>query len=158
MSFNSFYSQMIYLDIYQKLATLPELSSWERLKMTFQIARCSENIRSEILTYLDDQTPSDFELNLQFQDPKTGELRNSTVTVRDVEQKLHIDTLPALLYMDWIRREPRRAAIYMRRIDSIELPSPEKLRAHIDPELLEAADKVYAQEQQADEQLLRSAN
>ena len=151
MSFNSFYSQMIYLDIYQKLATLPELSSWERLKMT-------ENIRSEILTYLDDQTPSDFELNLQFQDPKTGELRNSTVMVRDVEQKLHIDTLPALLYMDWIRREPRRAAIYTRRIDSIELPSPEKLRAHIDPELLEAADKVYAQEQQADEQLLRSAN
>ena len=60
---------MIYLDIYQKLATLPELSSWERLKMTFQIARCSENIRSEIMTYLDDQNPSDFELNLQFQDP-----------------------------------------------------------------------------------------
>ena len=147
---------MIYFDIYKKLAVLSDLKSWQRLKMTFSIARCSDSIRSEILKYLDEQTSSDFELQLQFLDPATGTLRDSTISVRDVEQKLHIGTLPALLYMDWIRREPRRAAAYTRRIDTIQLPSLEKLRAHIDPDLLADADKVYAKEQQEKENLLKT--
>ena len=147
---------MIYFDIYKKLAVLSDLKSWQRLKMTFNIARCSDSIRSEILKYLDEQTSSDFELQLQFLDPATGTLRDSTISVRDVEQKLHIGTLPALLYMDWIRREPRRAAAYTRRIDTIQLPSLEKLRAHIDPDLLADDDKVYAKEQQEKENLLKT--
>ena len=138
---------MKYLDIYRKLSEHNSMSLFSLLKMTYSVAKCSEDIRSEILQYIDEGINPNYSMTLEFIDPKTKTIKKSTISSRMIEEKLHLDPFPALLYMDWIRREPRRAALFTGRIDSVILPDRNELRSQIDPEILKAADKLQREQE-----------
>lgn len=146
---------MKYLKIYNKLADVmisdnETMPVWQRLKLTFRIAKCSPTIQEEIYNYLDTQEQPEYSLNLTFEDPKTHELKEVTVACRDVQNKLNLQAIPALLYMDWLRREPEQASVFVLRKDDLPQIPADKLRAHIDPELLAKADKVRKEKEQSD--------
>lgn len=133
---------MTYLDLYNKLESVQGLTQWNRFMTTFKIARCSDAIRNEIIYFLESEALSNYALELQFTDEVTGKMRNETITCKMVQERLGLEPLPALLYMDWLRRDPRRASLFTGKIDAVLLGSVEDVRAHIDPELLKKADEV----------------
>lgn len=137
---------MTYLDLYNKLKSVQGLTQWSRFMTTFKIARCSDAIRNEIINFLESEAPSNYALELQFTDEATGKMRNETITSGMVQEKLGLEPLPALLYMDWLRRDSRRASLFTGKIDTVLLGSVEDVRAHIDPELLRKADEVRKNE------------
>lgn len=137
---------MTYLDLYNKLESVQGLTQWSRFMTTFKIARCSDAIRNEIIHFLESEAPSNYALELHFTDTITGKMRNETITCTMVQEKLGLEPLPALLYMDWLRRDSRRASLFTDKIDAVLLESVEDIRAHIDPELLKKADEVRKNE------------
>lgn len=145
---------MTYLDLYNKLKSVNGLTQWNRLMTTFKIARCSDAIRNEIICFLESEAPSNYALELQFMDTVTGKMRKETITCGMVQEKLGLEPLPALLYMDWLRRDSRRASLFTGKIDVVILGSVEDVRAHIDPELLKKADEVRKNESKKMEEAL----
>lgn len=149
---------MTYLEIYSKLAVVEDMPRWYRIKLTLRITRCSSTIIEEIVRYLDTQEQPDYSLRLSFVDPKTKEVKETAVSCQDVQNKLFLQPLPALLYMDWLRRHPRQAsALLMVRKDNLPQIPVEELRARIDPDLLAKADKVREKQAQEDLQVIESA-
>lgn len=138
---------MNYLKIYNQLADVQlsdntAMPAWQRIKLTFSIAKCSPLIQEEICKYLETQEQPEYVLTLTFKDPKTQQIKNTVVSCSDVQSKLRLQPLPALLYMDWLRREPEQAAAFIVRKDDLSQMSRDKIRAHIDPELLAKVDKA----------------
>lgn len=138
---------MNYIYIYNRLATVDidsntQLSAWQRLMLTFRIAKCSPTIKEEIFNYLDTQRQPEYSLTLTFKDRRTGETKTTEVSCHDVQNKMQMQPLPALLYMDWLRREPEQASVFVVHKDNILTVPTELIRAHVDPELLAKADKA----------------
>lgn len=138
---------MKYLDIYKKLADVRlsennELTNWQRIQLTFKIAKCSSTIQEEIVKYLNTMEQPEYSLTLTFQDSKTNQPKRTVVSCIDIQNKMKLQPLPALLYMDWLRREPEQAAFFIVRKDDIINMSRDEVRSHIDPALLAKADKV----------------
>lgn len=148
---------MTYLEIYNKLAVVEDMPRWYRIKLTLRIAYCSSAIIEEIVRYLDTQEQPEYLLRLSFVDPKTKEPKESVISCQDVQEKLLLQPLPALLYMDWLRRHPRQAAaLLMVRKDNLPQMPIEKLRARIDPALLAKADKMRNKQEQEDLQVIEN--
>lgn len=146
---------MNYLKIYNQLADVQlsdntAMPAWQRIKLTFSIAKCSSLIQEEICKYLETQEQPEYVLTLTFKDPKTQQIKNTVVSCSDVQSKLRLQPLPALLYMDWLRREPEQAAAFIVRKDDLSQMSRDKIRAHIDPELLAKVDKAKKEKEQRD--------
>lgn len=144
---------MTYIDIYRKLGSLEvkegeALTNMQRLRFTIRIAKCSSTIREEICKYLDTNEQPDYSLTLTFRDKTTGELKTTTVTCIDVQNKMSLHPLPAMLYMDWLRREPEQAVAFIIHKDSIIGGTVEELRSQIDPVLLAKADKARENKEQ----------
>ncbi len=152
---------MRYIDIYNKLGSVQineneAMPTWQRVKLTFRIASCSSTIKEEIFKYLDDQEQSEYSITLVFNDPKTKAKKTTTVSCQDIQEKMHLQPLPALLYMDWLRREPQQAASFVIVKDDLPQISKEELRAHVDPALLAKADKVKEEKEQNDLDIINS--
>lgn len=146
---------MNYLNIYNKLANVQiseneEMPLWQRLKLTFSIAKCSPAIQEEICKYIDTQEQPEYSLTLRFKDVKTQEMKETNVSCYDVQYMMHLQAIPALLYMDWLRREPEQASVFVVRKDDLPSISKRQLRNHIDPNLLSMADKVRNEKLQND--------
>lgn len=146
---------MNYLKIYNKLADVQisenaEMPVWQRLRLTFSIAKCSSAIQEEICKYLDTQEQPEYSLTLWFKDAKTQEIKETEVSCYDVQCKMHLQVIPALLYMDWLRREPEQASFLVARKDDLSSIPSGLIRAHIDPDLLAKADKVRNEKVQHD--------
>lgn len=146
---------MNYLKLYNKLADVQvseneEIPVWQRLRLTFRIAKCSSAIQEEICKYIDTQEQPEYSLTLRFKDAKTKEMKEAEVSCYDVQSKMHLQVIPALLYMDWLRREPEQAAFFVARKDDLPFIPREQIRAHIDPDLLAKADKVRNEKLQHD--------
>ena len=137
---------MTYIEIYKKLSGVKitentEMTFLQRARLTFRIAQCSKTIQEEIVKYLDTQDQPEYSITLTFTDKKTNRPKTTVVSCQDIIQKMHLTPLPALLYMDWLRREPEQAALFVIRKDDLKILPKEEIRAHIDPSLLAKADK-----------------
>lgn len=146
---------MTYIEIFKKLANVQisedtEMTFIQRVRLTFRIAHCSPTIQEEIYNYLDTQEQPEYSLNLTFNDKVTGTPKTTVVSCQDIIEKMHLHPLPALLYMDWLRREPEQAALLVMPKDELKLPPKEELRAHINPDLLAKADKVRLEQEEKD--------
>ena len=146
---------MNYLKLYNKLADVQvsenaEMPVWQRLRLTFRIAKCSSAIQEEICKYIDTQEQPEYSLTIRFKDAKTKEIKETEVSCYDVQSKMHLQVIPALLYMDWLRREPEQAAFFVVRKDDLPSIPREQIRAHIDLDLLAKADKVRNEKLQHD--------
>ncbi len=141
---------MTYLEIFNKLSVIEDMPMWHRIKMTFRIANCSPTIIGEICNYLETQEQPDYSLRLAFTDPITNMPKETVVTCQDIQDKMRLQPLPALLYMDWLRREPTQAASFVLRKDSMPQMPLAEIRAHIDPDLLAKADKAKKEHENSD--------
>lgn len=146
---------MIYLDVYNKLAGVQiakgtTMPIWHRIRLTFRIANSSPTIQEEIYKYLETQEQPEYSLTLVFTDPKTKKKKETIVSCWDIQNKMGLQPLPALLYMDWLRREPEQAAAFVMRKDDLPRIPEEKFRAHVDPELLAKADRIRTESEQND--------
>lgn len=133
---------MRYLDIYNKLTEVENKSVWNRIRLTFQIARCSPAIFEQIYNYLDTGEQPEYSLNLTFTDPSTQRQKTSVVSCKDIQDNLNLKPLPALLYLDWLRREPCQASTLFLIKDNIKLMPTDEFRAYVDPKLLAQADEI----------------
>ena len=146
---------MKYINIYNKLGSVQitdneTMPIWLRLKFTFRIANCSPTIQDEICKYLETQERPEYSITLIFTDSKSGLKKESIVSCQDIQDKMRLQPLPALLYMDWLRREPEQAAAFVIRKDDLPLIPKEELRAHVDPDLLAKADTANLENKKKD--------
>jgi hypothetical protein len=146
---------MTYIDIYNKLSVVKnsngnDLPIWQRIKLTFRISHCSLVIQDEIYKYLETQEQPDYSLKISFTDKKSNSEKETNVSCQDIQNKMRLQPLPALLYMDWLRRKPEQAAAFVLRKDDLPQIPIEMIRTHIDPNLLEKADKVRKEKEQND--------
>lgn len=146
---------MRYIDIYNKLGSVQinenkTIPTWQRLKYTFRIANCSSTIQDEIYKYLETQEQPEYSITLTFIDFKTNLRKETMVSCQDIQAKMRLHPLPALLYMDWLRREPEQAASFVIMKDNLPQIPKEELQAHVAPSLLAKAEKVKAENEQTD--------
>lgn len=146
---------MKYIDIYNKLGSVKinnneTMPIWQRLRFTLRIASCSSTIQDQIYKYLKTQEQPEYSITLIFTDSKTNMSKETIVSCQDIQDKMRLQPLPALLYMDWLRREPEQAAAFVIRKDDLPQIPKEELRAHVAPDLLAKADKVKAENEQSD--------
>lgn len=146
---------MKYRDIYNKLGNVVDtgggsLTKTQRIRYTIKIANCPPMLREEILNYLDTEQQPDYMLKLTFKDPTTGRPRTSVVTCMDVQNNLLISPLAALLFMDFLRRNPELASALTLYKDTVDVGSRESFLKHVDPALRVKAEEIIRKREAAD--------
>lgn len=132
-----------FFDIYKQLGRVSDISAMQKMRFTMRIAFSDKKTRDGIMQYLENGIENDNEaVSLAFVPEGKTEETNVTVTVADIKKTLGLSYIPAMLYLSWLKRSPRQAALFVRKFDTIEFEPGKDIRSMINPELLRKADAV----------------
>ena len=134
--------------MYQKLGeTYPQIPFYTLLYMVYQIRFTSNEVRQLIVNHLETGIPIKYERRFSFTNPGTGEHNAFSLDVDKVKKLMHMNDVNALLWIDWVGKNPRRAKTVLKS-DLIVLPSREEFDKIVDSDLLEAAKKLEQEKRQ----------
>lgn len=133
---------MNYIDLYKRIKKdNPNASPRTILEALVKVYRSTPLLKKEINKWLKGDVPN-YSVTLEY--AKEGRNVVKEIDYKTLTERNKMEPLQALLYLDWLRRDPGNATRHLK-VDHIEMPSREEFLDYIDPAL---AQKLREREKQ----------